>query len=128
MSCSTRAKMLASTCILSYLIYLFGLLDRGSSLIFYSALSSETNESQFGVSLPMLAWEQQDTIGPAAPAAHGHTTTLLGKHKSSRLVVFGGQGQDNSMYAALEPALSTCTRTYMHMHNMHMHMHMHMHM
>jgi hypothetical protein len=54
-------------------------------------------------SLTMLAWEQQETFGPAAPAAHGHTTTLLGKHKSSRLVVFGGQGQDNSMYAAPEP-------------------------
>ena len=60
----------------------------------------------------MLAWEQQETIGPAAPAAHGHTTTLLGKNKSSRLVVFGGQGQDNSMCAAApEPAHgNTCTR------------------
>ena len=51
----------------------------------------------------MLAWEQQVTYGPAAPAAHGHTTTLIGKNKSSRLVVFGGQGQDNSMCVAPEP-------------------------
>ena len=48
-----------------------------------------------------LAWVRQETVGPAAPAAHGHTTTLLGKHKSSRLVVFGGQGQDNSMCGPL---------------------------
>ena len=58
---------------------------------------------RFASCSPMLAWEQQVTYGPAAPAAHGHTTTLIGKNKSSRLVVFGGQGQDNSMCVAPEP-------------------------
>jgi len=61
----------------------------------------------YAASLRMLAWKRQETIGPAAPAAHGHTATLLGKNESSRLVVFGGQGQDNSMYAGTHPCLST---------------------
>lgn len=45
-----------------------------------------------------MDWVRQDTHGPAPLPGHGHTATLLGAtHKKSKLVVFGGQGEDNDM-------------------------------
>ena len=45
-----------------------------------------------------MPWVNQDTHGPAPLPAHGHTATLLGAtHERSKLVVFGGQGEDNAV-------------------------------
>ena len=45
-----------------------------------------------------MDWVRQDTYGAAPLPGHGHSATLLGAtHKKSKLVVFGGEGEDNHM-------------------------------